>query len=61
MKKAEDRLEIVLGLLLALNNIDKIVEFIKKSENTAAAHEGLMKKFEFSDRQAKAVPLQSGC
>lgn len=55
LKKAEDRLELVLGLLLALSNIDKIVEFIRRSENTAAAHEGLMKKFEFTDRQAKAV------
>ncbi len=55
LKKAEDRIEIVLGLLIALKDIDRVVEFIKKSENAAAAHEGLMKKFEFSDRQAKAV------
>jgi len=55
LKKAEDRLEIVLGLLICLNNIDKIVDFIKKSENAKEAHEGLMKKFGFTDRQAKAV------
>jgi len=55
LKKAEDRLEIVQGLLIALKEIDKIVEFIKKSENTSAAHEGLMKKFGLTDRQAKAV------
>ena len=55
LKKAEDRLEIVLGLLIAQKNIDSVVEFIKKSENTAAAHEGLMKKFSLTDRQAKAV------
>jgi len=55
LKKAEDRLEIVDGLLIALKEIDKIVEFIKKSANTAAAHEGLMKKFDLTDRQAKAV------
>ena len=55
LKKAEDRIEIVLGLLLALKDIDKIVEFIKKAENTQAAHEGLMKKFSLSERQAKAV------
>lgn len=55
LKKAEDRLEIVLGLLIALKQIDKIVEFIKKSKTGAEAHEGLMKKFELSDRQAKAV------
>ena len=55
LKKAEDRIEIVLGLLLALKDIDKIVEFIKKAENTQVAHEGLMKKFGLTDRQAKAV------
>lgn len=55
LKKAEDRLEIVLGLLIALKHIDAIVELIKKSKSVAEAHEGLMKKFEFSDRQAKAV------
>src|SRR3989344_620515 len=55
LKKAEDRLELVEGLLLALRDIDAIVTLIKKSENTAAAHEGLMKKFALSDRQAKAV------
>jgi DNA gyrase subunit A len=55
LKKAEDRLEIVLGLLLALKSIDKIIEFIKKSANATEAHEGLMKKFDFTDRQAKAI------
>lgn len=55
LKKAEDRLEIVLGLLIAQKNIDSIVEFIKKSANTSEAHDGLMKKFDLSDRQAKAV------
>ena len=55
LRKAEERLEIVLGLLIAQKNIDKIVEFIKKSANTGDAHSGLMKKFDLSDRQAKAV------
>ncbi len=55
LKKAEDRLEIVLGLLIALKNIDSIVELIKKSKTVSEAHEGLMKKFDFSDRQARAV------
>ena len=55
LKKAEDRLEIVLGLLLALKHIDEIVNFIKKAKSVNEAHEGLMKKFGFSDRQARAV------
>lgn len=55
LKKAEDRLEIVLGLLLALKSIDRIVEFIKKSGNVQDAHDGLVKKFDLTTRQAKAV------
>jgi DNA gyrase subunit A len=55
LKKAEDRLEIVLGLLIALKNIDKIVEYIKKSENAGAALDGLVSKFDLTERQAKAV------
>ena len=55
LKKAEDRLEIVLGLLIAQRNIDAIVDYIKKSANTSDAHDGLMKKFDLTDRQAKAV------
>ncbi len=55
LKKAEDRLEIVLGLLIALKNIDKIVEFIKKSRDAKEALEGLVRKFDLNERQAKAV------
>jgi DNA gyrase subunit A len=53
--KSEERLEIVDGMLIALDNIDKIVEFIKKSDNATTAHEGLMKRFKLTTRQAKAV------
>jgi len=55
LKKAEDRLEIVIGLLKALTQIDEIVNFIKKSENATEAHIGLEKKFKFTTRQAKAI------
>ena len=55
LKKSEDRLEIVDGLLKALKDIDKVVEYIKKSANASEAHSGLMKKFDLSERQAKAV------
>ncbi len=55
LNKAKDRLEIVLGLLIALKSIDEIVDFIKKSKNPTEAHEGLMKKFGLTTRQAKAV------
>jgi len=55
LKKAEDRLEIVLGLLKSLKQIDEIVNFIKKSKSVKEAHEGLMNKFKFTDRQSKAI------
>lgn len=55
LRKARERLEIVLGLLIALKSIDDIVLFIKKSADAKAAHEGLMNKFNLTDRQAKAV------
>jgi len=55
LRKAQERLEIVLGLLIALKEIDAVVALIRKSDDTKAAHEGLMKKFDMTDRQAKAV------
>jgi DNA gyrase subunit A len=55
LKKAKDRLEIVQGLLLALKDIDAVVNLIKKADDAKDAHANLMKKFEMTDRQAKAV------
>ncbi len=55
LKKAQERLELVLGLLIALKDIDSVVALIRKSQDSKIAHEGLMKKFGMSDRQAKAV------
>lgn len=55
LKKAEERLEIVEGLLIALRDIDKVIEFIKKSKNATEALEGLIQKFDLSRRQAQAV------
>jgi DNA gyrase subunit A len=55
LKKAEDRLEIVLGLLIALKNIDAVITLIKKAKSTAEASEALTNKFKFSPRQVKAI------
>ncbi len=55
LRKATDRLELVLGLLIALKDIDSIVALIKKSDDAKAALESLMKKFGMTERQAKAV------
>jgi DNA gyrase subunit A len=55
LKKSKDRLEIVDGLLIALKNIDAVIELIKKSKNATEALEGLMKKFQLSKKQAHAI------
>jgi DNA gyrase subunit A len=55
LKKAKDRLEIVDGLIIALNKIDDIIATIKKSKATTEALENLMAKFKFTKRQAQAI------
>ncbi len=55
LKKAKERLEIVEGLIIALKNIDAVVDLIKKSKGTTEALENLIKKFNLSAKQAKAV------
>ena len=55
LDKATDRLEIVNGLLRALEDIDNIIELIKKSDNAAAAKDNLIAKYNFTENQAKAI------
>ncbi len=55
LKKAEDRLEIVLGLLIALKSIDEIITLIKKSRGVTEALDGLTKNFKLTRNQAQAV------
>ena len=54
-KKAEDRLEIVNGLLRALEDIDNIIALIKASASSSAAKDALMAKYNFTEPQAKAI------
>jgi len=55
LKKAEDRLHIVEGLLIAQKDIDKVIETIKKSKGTLEASENLQKKFKLTKKQADAI------
>ena len=55
LKKAEARLEIVLGLLIALKDIESIIKLIKSSKNTTEALENLVKKFSLTRNQAQAI------
>ncbi len=53
--KAENRAHILEGLKIALDNIDEIIKIIKKSESPELARTKLMKSFDLSERQAKAI------
>ena len=55
LKKALVRLEIVKGLLKALEDIDNIVQLIKTSESASAAKVRLIEKYNFTENQAKAI------
>lgn len=55
LRKAEDRLHILLGLRIAVQNVDEVVEIIKTSASPDEARERLMKRFELSDIQARAI------
>ncbi len=55
LKKAKDRLHIVDGLLLALENIDRAIELIKASRDYKEAAASLCKELKLTEIQAKAV------
>ena len=55
LAKAEARLEIVNGLLKALEDIDNIIALIKASESAAAAKTNLIARYNFTENQAKAI------
>ena len=55
LKKAQDRLHIIDGLRIAVQNIDEVVEIIKKSANVDDARSRLMERFTLSDVQARAI------
>ncbi|MDD6070884.1 MAG: DNA gyrase subunit A [Clostridiales bacterium] len=55
LNKAEERAHILQGLLIALDNIDRVIEIIRSSKNVAQAKENLMKEFNLSEVQAQAI------
>ena len=55
LNKAEDRLHIVLGLLIAQKNIDEIINLIKKSKSASEASQSLQSKYSLSIKQAQAI------
>lgn len=55
LKKAEERLHILEGLRKAIENINEIIATIKRSKSTQEAETNLIKRFDFSVIQAKAI------
>jgi len=55
LKKAKERAHILEGYLIALDHLDEVIKLIRNSSTPDVAKEGLMRDFEMSDLQAKAV------
>ena len=55
LKIAKARQHILEGLRIALDNIDEIVELVKKSPDTNTARTSLMERFSLSEKQANAI------
>lgn len=55
LKKAQEREHILIGLKIALENIDEVIAIIKKSANVKEARGALIARFSFSEKQAQAI------
>jgi len=55
LDSAERRAHILEGYIIALDNIDEVIETIKKSRDVESAKNNLMKKFKLSEIQAKSI------
>ncbi len=55
LEKAEDRYHIIEGLVIALDNIDRVIAIIKSSDDKQAAAAALMKEFKLTERQTNAI------
>jgi DNA gyrase subunit A len=55
LNEAEKKAHILVGLLIALDNIDEVIKLIRASKTPDEAKDGLMSRFELSEVQAKAI------
>ena len=55
LRKALDRAHVLEGYLIALDNLDEVIELIRSSADTDAARTGLMERFELTEIQAQAI------
>ena len=55
LRKARDRAHVLEGLLVALDNLDEVIQLIRGSATAADARDGLMRRYELSEVQAQAI------
>lgn len=55
LNKAKEKMHILEGLRIALENIDEVIVIIRKSQKVDEAKQKLMKQFSLSEEQAKAI------
>jgi len=55
LAKARERVHILEGLRIALANLDEVISLIRKSKDVPTAKEGLIKKFNLTDKQAQVI------
>jgi len=55
LRKAQERAHILEGFLKALQHLDAIIKLIRASKTPAEAKQGLIERFEFTERQAQAI------
>ena len=55
LRKAKERLHILEGYMIALSNLDEVIQLIRRSQNPSEAKETLMNRFKLSDKQAQAI------
>ncbi|MFO7869178.1 MAG: DNA gyrase subunit A [Bacteroidales bacterium] len=55
LKKAQDRVHILEGLIIASDNIDEVISIIRGAESQTVAKEKLVERFEFSELQVNAI------
>ena len=55
LNQAKERCHILEGLIIAVRNIDEVIEIIKKAESVPDARQKLRNRFSLSERQAQAI------
>ena len=55
LQKAKDKMHILEGFMVALKNIDEVIKIIRASKTVDEAKQNLIDRFEFSDKQVKAI------